>query len=402
MADLFETTLPSLSKTNFGTWKTEIVRYLMVNDLSQFLEEQAEPSSPHEIALFRSKKSKTAGILIFQVDEMYINKFYAEFRTEDPAIIWKAIVSHFESNSDENQAKVFLDFLTLSFKSNNLATFLADINRHLSALSSVGLVIGPRGSDLKESLVAELIVSKLPQELSSTKELIFTRRPLTIQVVKDLLTNKIRDSTARYTSEIKAEPHALSVNQKTFERCRNGWHNPSRSHKASECRQLNKKQAKLVVADGPGSDKFTVTASGLSCIAKAYIIRKPNKVFLDSKSSHHMFPDRSQFVNYKRIKSVVETAHGNLLEVLGQGSVRLMISDGTLVELSSLHVPKLVRPVISFGRLFSKGCEVVRTSAFGFDLVFNRKTLLSTKIINGVCCATVKLVPGSEEADILV
>lgn len=124
--------------------------------------------------------------------------------------------------------------MALTYKSNNLAGFITSINNHLSSMILVGLVIGkPIGADLKESLVAKFILSRIPAKFTSTKELLYTKKPLTINMVKDTLENKLRDSSMP-NGVVKPENTAYAA----YPSCSNGVHNPLTKHSKNKCLQL--------------------------------------------------------------------------------------------------------------------------------------------------------------------
>lgn len=234
-----EPTLPILSVTNFPFWKFKIRCYLLANDLGQ-AQDQTLSDDPTKREIQLARRARTTRILECHVDRSIYNRFSAEFATEDPTIIWNAITDRFESKADDNQSKVFLDFMAIKYKSNDHPGFIADLNHHLSSMNSVGIVISkPTGADIKESLVAEIIVNKLPTEFTSMKEFLFTRRPLTLEMVKDALEKKHRDSSI-VSSTIKSEGTAYTA----YKACSNGKHNPLTKHSKSEYRQLIKNKSK--------------------------------------------------------------------------------------------------------------------------------------------------------------
>ena len=107
-----------------------------------------------------------------------------------------------------------------------------------------------------------------------------------------------------------------------------------------------------------------------------------------------MFSDKSRFTDYCKRSTQIALADGNHLESVGEGFVQLIANDGTELKLKALHVPGLSGTLISFGRLFKRGCDVVRTSSSSFDLVRNESVILSMAVIGGVC--NIKLAPGSQ------
>jgi hypothetical protein len=84
-----------------------------------------------------------------------------------------------------------------------MSTFIDDLNMKLSRLAAVGLVIGqPEKANLKESLVVETIIAKLPDEYKQVKTILYAQRPFTLAMVCVALDNKRRgiESTAHKVS----------------------------------------------------------------------------------------------------------------------------------------------------------------------------------------------------------
>ena len=107
-----------------------------------------------------------------------------------------------------------------------------------------------------------------------------------------------------------------------------------------------------------------------------------------------MFSDKSRFSDYHARTTLISLADGNTLKSAGEGFVSIIANDGTSLKLKALHVPDLSGTLISFGRLFKRGCDISRTGPKSFDLVRNKATILSAAVIGGVC--NIKLAPGSQ------
>ncbi|KNZ46383.1 uncharacterized protein VP01_7311g1 [Puccinia sorghi] len=117
----------------------------------------------------------------------------------------------YESNSVQNQSLVYQDFLALSYKS-SLATFLDDLDARLSSLSAVGLIVGtPEKADIKESLLAEHILSKLPPEFGAAKEILYQKRPLTVAIIQEFLDTKRRDASVTSSNIMVKQESALKA-----------------------------------------------------------------------------------------------------------------------------------------------------------------------------------------------
>ncbi|PLW46121.1 hypothetical protein PCASD_04144 [Puccinia coronata f. sp. avenae] len=142
-------------------------------------------------------------------------------------------------------------------------------------MTSVGLKIGiPADFYIYENLLAEQIVGKLPDSLLATKDYLFTKRPLTLNAVKEHIQSKISDSTTFVSSSdspsIKTKA-AMAAKGKYFE---NGVHNPaSITHTARNCWELHpqkkgkkptsKKQARAAVNEETKEDNKSVVSNGV-------------------------------------------------------------------------------------------------------------------------------------------
>ncbi|MBW0462806.1 hypothetical protein O181_002521 [Austropuccinia psidii MF-1] len=156
------------------------------------------------------------------------------------------LARHFTSNADDNQARIFLEFLALKHV-DTLEQFISDITQHIGKIDSVGIMIGSPG-DIKESLIAEIIVRKLNDNYVNTREILQNKCPLTILKVIDYLEQRSQDTVDSNESRIKNEAVfntqgniSKTKNKRTYAKCTNGQHNPKTKHSASECRELKKK-----------------------------------------------------------------------------------------------------------------------------------------------------------------
>ncbi|KAA1099291.1 hypothetical protein PGT21_050001 [Puccinia graminis f. sp. tritici] len=111
---------------------------------------------------------------------------------------------------------------------------------------------------------------------------------------------------------------------------------------------------------------------------------KNGLILLDSGCSDHMIPTRSSFFNYAPMKSSVEIADGQKLQIVGSGHIKIKNSFGQVHTLKALHVPDLSHPLISFGRLFLKNCDFVRQGPTSFAFVdVSSSAKLFTGIVEG-------------------
>ncbi|PLW24325.1 hypothetical protein PCASD_06555 [Puccinia coronata f. sp. avenae] len=301
---------------------------------------------------------------------------------ENPQAIWRALIGYYESSSVQNQSLVYQEFLALTYKT-SIAVFLDELDARISALAAVGLVVGePKKADIKESLLAKAILAKLPAEYHAVKEILYQKRPLSLQTICDCLDGKCREVAAPTTttivvkqeSALKAKSQtAKPSGEKDYPTCSPGWQNPATTgHTMDKCRMKRKPKPKAKAAASSPVDHDDSDGS----------IETAASVF---GASHHMFSDKNKFTKYRVQKTLIELADGNSLESTGKGYVHLIAKDDSTLKLKAFHVPGLAGTLISFGRLYKQGCDVVRTGKKTFDLVHHGSSLLLAEIVGGTC-----------------
>lgn len=190
-----------------------------------------------------------------------------------------------------------------------------------------------------------------------TKEILFSKRPLTLNKVIEALDSKRQGSTSTSAS-VKTEDKALKAFTRNYPVCSNGRHNPNTKHKESKCRELKKASMcknKANIAEVPAesaSINSQSSSGAFVCIRKAMSIRMPpDKAILDSGASHHMFNNKDKLFDFCKQKTDVQIADGKSLQVEGDGFAYLKTIDGSSIKIKVLYVPCLTGTLISLGRL---------------------------------------------------
>jgi len=390
--------IPDLSKTDFPTWKLKVLGYCQQLGLKKYLSQAVPPAGTDAagIDLFQSNRSKTAGILLSNMGTANYNRFVTEENEENPIDLWKKLTDFYEEKTSANHCRLYNDFCEFPFKG-DLTTYLETVDQHLKMMESAGMKFTGHDVDIKEAHVAENIVRKLPEKFSVTKDFLRSKRPLTIEQVRNTLMNKSRDSNQTSVS-VKTEDTAMNASKSKGkskrEYCSGGKHNPKANHPEKDCWQLNGKQSKTAKAaqaeESDGADSAS-TGNGLRCTIKAMAsIKLPNMCYLDSGASTHMFADKSLFKNYRPKSGKVEIADGNTIEIKGSGFVNVIAENNQIIPFKADHVPNLCATLISFGRLFEHGCEVKRSGKSSFVLVREGEVVFKTCIINGTCMIELK------------
>ncbi|POW22754.1 hypothetical protein PSHT_00941 [Puccinia striiformis] len=389
--------IPILTELNFKHWKRNIYSYCQSKNINDHLESDlVATATPEKVDDLQKEKNSAAGIMTLHMGDEYCTKFVTDENKSQPHIIWKLLDDHFLASTPQNQALVYEKFLNVTFES-TLSKFINIIDSHVADMRSVGLKIGipkPDEINVNEILLAEKIVHLLPSSLNYTKEVLYTKRPLTLAIVKSHLESKRLDGNVPV--QIQSEPAMKVVGPS----CKNGVHNPLATHPEEKCFQLHpdqevkfrkrfaKKRAKAVIHQEGVDHNDTSSGTAYLCAAKNAQAQS-SQILLDSCCSDHMFSDKSLFVNYAPISSRVEIADGQFMPVVGTGYVYIINTDGVSYRFKALHIPSLSQPLLSFCRLFLKNCDLIRSGTDTLNLVnsTNDLKLFSVKIVGKVLVA---------------
>ena len=161
--------LQSLDIVPFSTWKGQIKAYLQVQGLKMYIDNTIAAPTEASAALTHTKEmGKAAGILSLYLGTKYRTQFVKPANENDPRAIWLLIEAHFEAKTGDNQAKVVQEFFSITFKRDDVAGFLTDLNDRLSSIEAVGVKIvkAPIEFTLHETWMSEFLLSRLPLSLN--------------------------------------------------------------------------------------------------------------------------------------------------------------------------------------------------------------------------------------------
>jgi hypothetical protein len=292
--------IPTLTNYNFVEWSIQVEGYLKECDCYSFISEnEAPPDNPTDLKNFKTKKTRTSGVLQRTMGTSNYSKFKTSTTENDPYQMWKVLKAHYLLSEIANQSKVYNDFLDFTFKGSDISNFLTDLATHINNLRAVGLRIGiPTDFELHENLLCENILRKIPSSLVHTREVLIQNRPLTLSSLQKLLENRSRDDV---TTKIKSEESAMKATSSKV-MCENGIHNPNSNHTRDQCFELHpeekvkfekrreKRRAKAKKASKRQSSDSS--ASAWHCLMKAQSEKLPSHTaYLDSGASHHMISD---------------------------------------------------------------------------------------------------------------
>ncbi|MBW0542736.1 hypothetical protein O181_082451 [Austropuccinia psidii MF-1] len=168
-------------------------------------------------------------------------------------------------------------------------------------------MIGSPG-DIKDSLIAEIIVGRSNENYVNTGEISQNQFPLTISKVIDYLEQRFEYAVDYNENTIKKETvfdtRGNSFKNKlkrTDSKFTNGKHNPKTEHSDSECRELKKDlsqkgRTKNVMKD---YDEESIENSSPSVHAEFQGNNFIQEIIVDYVFSHHMTPDIYYFNQYK-------------------------------------------------------------------------------------------------------
>ncbi|KAG8485692.1 hypothetical protein CXB51_019003 [Gossypium anomalum] len=199
---------------------------------------------------------------------------------------------------------------------------------------------------------AMLLLCSLPLSYKSFREtLIYGRDKLSFEDVKGhLLSREKLDNEFHLDSKVDRQPFVLVASKKRDKRCR---YCKKLGHVKADCYKLRNKRtaesneedvAGVNLANKNGDDFLLVSTSNNSKLTSEWI--------LDSGCSFHMCPNREWFSTYNSVEGgVVHMGKNSSSKVIGIGTVKIRIHDGTIMTLSDVRQVYLSNSSIALARL---------------------------------------------------
>ena len=225
---------------------------------------------------------------------------------------------------------------------------------------------------------AILLLCSLPSSYKSFREtLIYGRDKLSFEDVKGhLLSRDKLDNEFDLNSKADRQASVLVASKKRDKRCR---YCKKLGHVKADCYKLRNKRAAesneedvagANLVDEGGDDFLLVSTSDNSKLTSEWI--------LDSGCSFHMCPNREWFSTYSSVEGgVVHMGNDSSSKIIGIGTVKIRIHDGTIRTLSDVrYVPDLRKNLISLSILDLKGCRINIESS---DIKVSRGALVLLK-----------------------
>ncbi|OAV96822.1 hypothetical protein PTTG_03533 [Puccinia triticina 1-1 BBBD Race 1] len=158
--------LQSLEVVPFPTWKGQMKGYLQIQGLKMYIDSTViAPKDPNAALAHNRNMGKTA--------------------------------EHFKAKTGNNQAKVVQEFFSITFKQEDVKGFLTDLNGRICNIKAVGVKIfkAPEEFTLHKTWMSEFLLSRLLNSLN-LRDILLTKHPLTIEILKTLLKGKHRDQAS--------------------------------------------------------------------------------------------------------------------------------------------------------------------------------------------------------------
>ncbi|KNZ54267.1 hypothetical protein VP01_2994g3 [Puccinia sorghi] len=361
---------PQLTDENYSIWKDKMEALLQLRGVLTKLNSPIMPLTDDE-------NDELKLLLIAKMDNVTHNNVVTTDNANSAKSLWLAIKERFASSQASNRARVFNDFLYLSFKEDAVESFITNVRVAMKKLIDVGI-------DLPKDVLAYLILFKFPPTLNTLKrQLMHTDKNLTAEFVCDHLTqfnNETRAESKESTSteaalftgkQNKQNSSKKNNNQpKSSQRCTEGFHNPKQdeNHTSDTCWHLHPDRApdwwKESQAKWKANKEKSQTgqANYYMSLLTLWINQgdAESRLILDSGASAHIFNDKRFFseLELKNLDVIKTGKAGATLPIAGQGTVRLKWGKATITLSNCLYVPDIVINLVSAGALDAKGCTL--------------------------------------------
>jgi hypothetical protein len=295
------------------------------------------------VALTSDKNAELNLLLISKMDSITHNNVGTAENRDSAKLLWTAIEDRFASSQASNRARIFNEFLYISFKEDAVEGFVTDIKVSIKKLLDVGI-------DLPKDILAYLILFKFPDSLQSLKrQVMHSDKELTVDFVCNHLTqfnNESRAETKEASSSTQASLYSNKSNSNrqkgvskgekggtSQKRCTTGWHNPNqeRNHTADLCWHLHPDKApdwwREAQAKWEAGKETAKKTNYFMSLITLWINNGDikSKIILDSGSSSHVFNDTRYFdrLDYGDFDVIRTGKEHSDLSIKGMGRVVL-------------------------------------------------------------------------------
>ncbi|KAG8499139.1 hypothetical protein CXB51_005544 [Gossypium anomalum] len=222
-----------------------------------------------------------------------------------------------------------------------------------------------------------LLCSLSPSYKSFRETLIYSRDKLSFEDVKGhLLSRDKLDNELYLDSKTDKQALILVASKKRDKRCR---YCKKLGHVKADCYKLrNKRAAESNEEDVTGANLADENGDDFLLVSTSDNIKLTSEWILDSGCSFHMCPNREWFSTYSLVEGgVVRVGNNSFSKVIGIGTVKIKMHDGTIRTLSNVrYEPDLRKNLISLSILDLKGYRINIKSS---DIKVSRGALVLLK-----------------------
>ncbi|KNZ54967.1 hypothetical protein VP01_2804g1 [Puccinia sorghi] len=352
-------TTPQLTDENYSVWKDKMSGLL---ELRGVLDALKSPNT----ALTNNENAELKLLLISKMDTVTHNNFINADNRNSAKEIWKSVKERFASSQSSNRARIFNDFLYLTFKEDAVDSFITEFRVSIKKMIDVGI-------DLPQDILAYLVLFKFPASLQLLKrQIMHSDKDLKVEFVCNHLTQFNNEAKAKTRDKgpseaalpVKTRDQAtikkvldaqrvLTIPSKTpitrvmlagiyiRKRRRTGGVKIRKKGKSNKDKnQVNYYMSLVMLWINPGDPK--------------------SRIILNSGASAHIFNDKQYFSRLElNDLDVIKTGKENAtLAIKGIGEFTLRWKNRILKLQNCLFVPDIVINLISPGCLDKKGCSV--------------------------------------------
>ncbi|KNZ49426.1 hypothetical protein VP01_5016g2, partial [Puccinia sorghi] len=185
-------TTPQLTEENYSVWKDKMLGLLELRDVLDALESPITQLSKDENAELKL-------LLISKMDSVTHNNVINSDNRNSAKEMWRLIKERFASSQSSNRARIFNDFLYLTFKEDAIKSFITDVRISIKKMVDVGI-------NLPQDILAYLVLFKFLTSLHLLKRQI-------MHSDKDLKVEFFCNHLTQFNNESKAEARDTTSNE---------------------------------------------------------------------------------------------------------------------------------------------------------------------------------------------
>ncbi|KAI7936683.1 hypothetical protein MJO28_015582 [Puccinia striiformis f. sp. tritici] len=411
-----------LNNKNYATWATMMRAEMYGLGCLPLIKKEA-------VTDVNDKNMKLYILIMKHLDEEHIAIVNSELGTDkegEGLELWELFKKKYAGSEAHHQMLALGEFIDLEFKETK--EFVKEIRNGISKIRTSGL-------DVKQQVLALLILKKLPKEFESLVRIIIQdsgtlkTEDVINKIEKDYLQFKLKkaDKVAMVGQQQQAPKRTgkcynCDIVGHSAKECRKPWTNykyaPPKANIGETDgisisfiavnRELEKGldqeedisfydpiTTEVEIFGDLGNDGFysqeeinetieTHSHCAMTGIISANNVMAPgDAIILDSGASDHMFNSRDDFSNYTEHNGKVEIGEvGRSVEIVGKGDVVLTANNNTITFCNAYHVPSLPYCLISQTALWNGGAQILKTTGSNFEVVVNGKKLFDGKISN--------------------